>query len=208
MFLYYEVFNEGSSNPDEELYEFVMSSDGRSSKIAFYDPAEKAAHTVLTQVFKTLPLSVCDSDATTYVRTIIGASNGKRITAILESFKTQGLLPRLELKKIKNLQKLLSQERLNYVEPPKKKGNEVDIKFNEEDFFYKPTGGANELSGEALWKALSSILDVTVDSLRNAQAPELKKLYRVRALELHPDRNAGDGSKMSELNYLWRLYNA
>jgi hypothetical protein len=208
MFLYYEIFNEGSPNPDEELYEFVMSSDGRSNKIAFHDPSEKAAHTVLTQVFKTLPLSVCDSDATTYVRTIIGALNGKRVTALLESLKIQGLLPRLNLVKIKKLQVLLSQGRLNYVEPPKKKGNEVDIKFNEEDFFYKPTGGTNEPSGEALYSALSSILCITVDVLKSASAQELKRLYRLRASSLHPDRNGGDGKAMSELNYLWRLYNA
>lgn len=32
------------------------------------------------------------------------------------------------------------------------------------------------------------------------------KLYRAAAMRLHPDRNNGDGSKMSELNRIWREY--
>lgn len=35
-----------------------------------------------------------------------------------------------------------------------------------------------------------------------------KSSYRAAALRFHPDRNNGDGSKMSELNMLWQMYNA
>ena len=35
-----------------------------------------------------------------------------------------------------------------------------------------------------------------------------KKSYRMKALALHPDRNGGDGAKMSELNMYWQVYNA
>jgi hypothetical protein len=34
----------------------------------------------------------------------------------------------------------------------------------------------------------------------------LKTLYRSAAIKWHPDRNAGDGSKMTDLNALWRTY--
>lgn len=33
-----------------------------------------------------------------------------------------------------------------------------------------------------------------------------KKLYRAAALKCHPDRNNGDGSKMSVLNAIWSVY--
>lgn len=33
-----------------------------------------------------------------------------------------------------------------------------------------------------------------------------KKLYRSAAMRLHPDRNNGDGSRMSKLNELWSIY--
>lgn len=33
-----------------------------------------------------------------------------------------------------------------------------------------------------------------------------KKLYRAAAIKLHPDKNSGDGSKMSTLNELWGQY--
>lgn len=41
------------------------------------------------------------------------------------------------------------------------------------------------------------------DSLPAKQA---KKLYLSAAMRLHPDRNNGDGSKMSKLNELWGIY--
>ena len=33
-----------------------------------------------------------------------------------------------------------------------------------------------------------------------------KKLYRSAAIRLHPDKNNGDGNKMSKLNELWGIY--
>jgi len=33
-----------------------------------------------------------------------------------------------------------------------------------------------------------------------------KKIYRAAAIKLHPDKNNGDGSKMSKLNELWGIY--
>jgi hypothetical protein len=41
------------------------------------------------------------------------------------------------------------------------------------------------------------------DALHNG---ELRKVYRAAAMRLHPDRNAGDGSRMAKLNQLMGIY--
>lgn len=77
-----------------------------------------------------------------------------------------------------------------------------------EDFFYQPAaGGSNVLTKENVTAKLAALLEVSSENLASAQSAELKKLYRRAALRLHPDRNNGDGSRMSELNMLWSVYN-
>ncbi len=68
-----------------------------------------------------------------------------------------------------------------------------------EDFFYnygKPVVQA-VMTKETLEQKLKSLMGETLD----------KSSYRRAALKYHPDRNNGDGSKMSELNSLWNMYN-
>lgn len=43
------------------------------------------------------------------------------------------------------------------------------------------------------------------DSLLSDKA-SAKKIYRAAAIKYHPDKNNGDGSKMSKLNELWGVY--
>jgi hypothetical protein len=68
-----------------------------------------------------------------------------------------------------------------------------------EDFFYnygKPVAQA-VMTKETLEQKLKQLLGDTID----------KSAYRRAALKYHPDRNNGDGTKMSELNSLWSVYN-
>jgi hypothetical protein len=73
-----------------------------------------------------------------------------------------------------------------------------------ENFHYKQEViSSNTETASSIAEKLSVFLG---EKITTQELTELKKLYRKRALELHPDRNGGDGSKMSELNRLWTLY--
>jgi DnaJ domain len=78
-------------------------------------------------------------------------------------------------------------------------------KLKLEDFFYEAPAPAVP-TRDSLGNSICKLLGVTSDVLSDSAA--LKKAYRKKALELHPDRNNGDGSKMSELNSIWSQYNA
>jgi hypothetical protein len=69
-----------------------------------------------------------------------------------------------------------------------------------EDFFYNHGVPASSptLTKEQITAKLQEMLGSVID----------KSAYRKAAVRFHPDRNNGDGSKMSELNMLWQMYNA
>jgi hypothetical protein len=68
-----------------------------------------------------------------------------------------------------------------------------------EDFFYNTAPVATSaMTKETVAEKLMQLIGDTLD----------KSAYRRAALKFHPDRNNGDGSKMSELNSLWSVYNA
>ena len=208
MYLYYELFQSPSGNVEEDIYEFIMSSDGRSKFIDFKNPQEKIHHTIICQVYKAIPIASLSYEPSTYITTIIGL-NGKKFVLQMETAKIQGLLPQLQIKQLTELRDKLYQGRLNYVAPPPPPEAKVtEIKFKEDEFFYTAPTANGELSGEVLYAALAKLLLITVSQLKAYAPSDLKKLYRLRAMALHPDRNNGAAGAMSELNYLWRLYNA
>jgi hypothetical protein len=59
-------------------------------------------------------------------------------------------------------------------------------------------------SSNIICAKLMKLLGVTEETLKDTNA--LKKVYRAKAREFHPDLG-GDADKMSELNRLWTLFN-
>lgn len=80
------------------------------------------------------------------------------------------------------------------------------IKDIRENFFYESTPISTAPTKESLKEQLKRILAIEDSVFTDNDA--LKKAYRRKALQLHPDRNNGDGSQMSELNSIWSSYNA
>lgn len=198
MHLYYEILNK-SKPPSEQIYLFILSSDSVSSKIKFHDKEEKALQQFTSQVFKTTPFDSYAYDATSHIWTILG-SYGRVVIAILESSLKNGALRNYHIHETTELEYKVARSNL--------KAKPTEKLFNEEDFFYSlPTSTSNDESGDALYKALSSMLNLSIDKFKSMNLGDLKRIYRKSALIYHPDRNNGDGSKMSELNRLWSLYN-
>lgn len=79
-------------------------------------------------------------------------------------------------------------------------------KIDPNNFFYNTTPAPAVQTRESITESLAKILGVPPSALAQP-IDQVKKLYRRKALELHPDRNNGDGSKMSELNSLWSVFN-
>jgi hypothetical protein len=71
-----------------------------------------------------------------------------------------------------------------------------------ENFYHKPEPIVQKEDAATIAAKLSEYLGVKIHA---QELSELKKLYRAKARELHPDMG-GDASKMSELNRLWTLY--
>jgi hypothetical protein len=79
---------------------------------------------------------------------------------------------------------------------------------NAEDFFHQPQAASPAMTKASLQEALSAALALEsgIATLVALSDSDLKKAYRRAAMLAHPDRNNGDGSRMSELNMLYQQY--
>ena len=203
MFLYYEKFP-CPGDVSKDVYEFVMSSHGQDASINWKDKQEKMYLDVISGIFKEIPLKNRMYDEQTHIWAFVG-HYGAVILSHLESMITQGLFTSLTITEVENLEERVKNRTLN--QKKRAAPAEAEIKFKEEEFFYTHAASSSSTpSGAALVSKLLPLLSCSEEQLISANDIALKKLYRQAALRLHPDRNSGDGSKMSELNMLWEIY--
>lgn len=209
MFIYYEMFPSSLLDKSDLVTEIVISSNGRDSQVNWKNKQEKATLEFCTHLFKQVPVANWTFSDLTKVWTFIGYTGDVIITG-LHSMKTQGMLANCEIKLITDLSAKVVVSRLDKRDLVEKVIPQGQPKYTVDDFFYNPhaTASVEGLSGQALVTKISVLLGVSVEFLNTeTDDSKLKKLYRQAALRLHPDRNNGDGSKMSELNMLWNLFN-
>lgn len=73
----------------------------------------------------------------------------------------------------------------------------------EKDFQKKPDNQTNFHTFVSVDTYLDKFKELTGFDVRGQDYNDAKKIYRRSALANHPDRNGGDGSKMSDINEAW-----
>ena len=195
MYVYYEHHKD--ANGKVLLTELRLSSrsDG-SLEIAFKNPTENMVFDTCKAVLKWPPLSNYSYDPAVKCWSYFGqyGDNSTYGEVVIEKLKAicSALLTTFDAFPI---QDLASQALNNSV----LMGSSSASHLNAEDFFYQKEPaqlGDSSMSKAQLEQKLTVFLGSVID----------KKSYRHAALRLHPDMNNGDGSKMSELNMLWQLW--
>jgi hypothetical protein len=199
MYVFYQHHKDPSGHV--LLTEMRRSSYSNRWKIAFNSPTEEAAHKACVIAHKTPPSAKRSYDDNTKVWTYFD-DWGEKVIKQMETL-CLGLGVKFSAIEVEDLAYLNTQYSFDYKKLRK------PAAINPEDFFYNtaPPTGTSALTAEQIQKGLISLLEIPVTTLAGIDAAELKRFYRKAALRLHPDRNNGDGSKMSELNMLWGLYN-
>jgi hypothetical protein len=183
----------------------VLSQDGYTTILFRKRQSEqdKINLGMILSLLKSVPLENRDFNDITKIWTILGPK-GKVVIAQLESMILQGLFSNVEIRRIQDLEEKALKGWLN-----RNRADTKEQKFSTEDFFYSPVASP-QLSGVALAEKLAPLLSLSPSDLASKEMNEktLKKHYLRAALRLHPDRNNGDNSMMSELNMLWGIYNS
>ena len=195
MYVYYEHHKD--ANGKIVLTDLRMSStDNGELKINFWKNKDKAIFEACKNVLKWVPVAYRSYDEATYIWSYFG-QYGVNSTYGEETISKLGAVIQLLGDKFRAIavENLKEQAVNNYVELNPSKAQ----RMKPEEFFYNHGAPASQpqLTAAQIQEKLKSLIGSTID----------KKSYRQAALKYHPDRNNGDGSKMSELNMLWQLYN-
>ena len=194
------VFIEHLKDAEGNAYtELVCSSNRLDSHIHW--KLDGATYELVAKILKGVHGSKRIFDAQKKTWTFLGGC-GVLVEEALRGLKKQleqsRSLPSFQIDIISDLLERLEANALGYTRWKKKAAP-----FTPEDFFYNPPA-----KKERAWKSeFASLLGVTELALASLDDATLKKLYRAKALAFHPDRNNGDGTRMSALNELWQLWN-
>lgn len=189
MYVYYEHIRD--ANGALILSELRLSSKGDGTLwINIKDSTENLLFKLCVPILKQPPSTVRSFDEATKVWSYTGTTGEAVLNGLKAVCASLGGITPVEV------EDLTEQCRSGRIRLDKKRAKPLGA----EEFFYNHgvASSSPTLTKEQILEKLSNIL-----------GPEVtKSAYRKAALRLHPDRNNGDGSRMSELNMLWGLYNA
>jgi hypothetical protein len=186
MYVYYEHHKDASG--EIVLTELIISSHGNGRLgISFLNKTESMIFEICKLSLKHAPVAQRSFDPATNIWNYFdewGQFTLDRLEAV-----TDAIMHKVTLIEVQDLAAQAVNKRIDFSAK----------RVRPEDFFYnygKPVAQA-AMTKETLEQKLKQLMGETLD----------KSSYRRAALKYHPDRNNGDGSKMSELNMLWSVYN-
>jgi hypothetical protein len=186
MYVYYEHHKDASGKI--VLTELVLSSHGTGKlAINFRSSTENMIFEICKLALKHAPVAQRSCDPATSVWSYFdewGQFTLDRLVSVTDS-----IMYKVALIEVQDLAAQAVNKRISLSAK----------RVRPEDFFYnygKPVAKAT-MTKETVAQRLKQLMGETID----------KAAYRRAALKYHPDRNNGDGTKMSELNMLWSVYN-
>jgi len=192
MYLFYE--NHKAADGSVLATDVIHSSNKNGIGINWRS-SDSPMHEVLLRFYKSIHTANRSFNSTTKVWTFLGSSGNNLITLLKAS-------PALASIVYEEVEDLSAQIASGGIKPQRKK-------IDPTKFFYNyTTVAAPALTRSSVIAPLSKLLEVEADWLEKAEKTEAKKIYRKACLKYHPDRNNGDGSRMSDLNMYWSVYYA
>lgn len=191
MYAFYEHFKDPSGKI--LATEIIMSSKRDSFSIAFYNNTEKAIFELAKTILKMPPIGARSYDTITNIWSY-NAPYGEQVLVKLP--EVTKAISAVECLEVSDLQTQNAAGYINWSTKHKPK-------LSAEEFFYNH-GVAQSAGGPTKEQIVNKLIMLL--ELQDAASID-KRAYRQAALRLHPDRNNGDGTRMSELNMYWVMYN-
>jgi hypothetical protein len=167
----------------------VSSYSNGSLAIAWKNPAEATLFELVKTILKWPPIAARSYDEATKCWSYFDNWGNLVIDKLKETTRP---ISEITCIKVEDLAAQAVNNRVN-LNPKKSTAKPEDFFYN-----YGKSVAAPAMTKETVAEKLKSLMGDVLD----------KSAYRKAALKYHPDRNHGDGSKMSELNSLWSVYNA
>jgi len=178
----------------------VVASSHRNG-VGIYWKTDRDLLEFLAKLFKTPAIKDRMYDDATKVWTYLGDEGWKLLQVIQKTLKDWPMF-RVEFVEIENL---LEQIKAGGIRPTTRQSayDPATFFYQKEQKFRSPT-----LTKDYAAEKIAGIFQIPLEDFKALDKDSAKSAYRRAAIRLHPDRNNGDGTLMSELNMLWGVYNA
>jgi hypothetical protein len=187
MFVFFENHRDSDGNV---VATDVISSSYEDNFLINWN-RDKVQFEIMKKMLKSPPISVRVYSDKTHIWSYLGQEGFFLLKTLQEAFDKIPAM-RIEFRLVEGLEEAVKAGSIR---------KEKQHKFDANNFYYNRFSPIMELTRETAAPLLAKLLGCEEAAIN-------KSLYRQAARLYHPDFQGGDGSKMSELNMLWRIYNA